>query len=616
MNVPIVRTLAVALVTAALAASLLAAMTSSARAVPAGTTGVVGGWFGWWASSAHVADVIADSDGTADDVMMFMWAFAGASDPACLINPDGGRCISGSTAARYDQARRSVQATGADFYASHTDLDAARRRQLSGYLSTRAKRQAFAELLAAKAVAARVDGIDLDWENFAFNDGSSTWTLTKPRFVDMIARLGAALHARGKKLSVTVPGGYRPWSGGQPVVGGGYTVYAWGEIAPHIDRLRLMAYDYSYSAPGPIGPNTWAKQVVTSAIAQVGSANAGKIWIGTPQYGRRWAVPQSTGRWGAGDCPATWTPSYRMSSLSLADVRARQSRYGAGGTWNAASAEWSFRYTATTDGTYVSGGVRKYRACKARHEVWYADEATARARLAIVAKYKIGGIAVWHLGGLEANFFSAGVASLARSIAAGTPWTPPVQVVLKAPSPAVVGTTITVTVRLRRGGIPLAGVPVQWGLRPVGVATVRWRAQVKSTSARGIATFTVTVGKAGRLVVRSADETVATFRATADLTVTPELRVAVDRTSAEAGSRLRYSGVLRPARAGVAITRYRSTTEGWTRSGRTVTDARGRFVLSVKNTPDPLVTRSRFVAAGGGGYTAATSPELVVTVQP
>ena len=52
---------------------------------------------------------------------------------------------------------------------------------------------------------AAFDGVDLDYEQFAFADGRSTWAATQTGWVAFITQLADALHAKGKLLSVTVP---------------------------------------------------------------------------------------------------------------------------------------------------------------------------------------------------------------------------------------------------------------------------------------------------------------------------------------------------------------------------------------------------------------------------
>ena len=49
------------------------------------------------------------------------------------------------------------------------------------------------------------DGIDIDYEQFAFVDGRATWETTRPNWVAFIEELATALHAEGKLLTVSIP---------------------------------------------------------------------------------------------------------------------------------------------------------------------------------------------------------------------------------------------------------------------------------------------------------------------------------------------------------------------------------------------------------------------------
>ncbi len=116
-----------------------------------------------------------------------------------------------------------------------------------------------------------------------------------------------------------------------------------------------MAYDYSPSRPGPIGPYPWVQKVVAQAVTQVAS---GKIQIGVPAYGRDWKVSTS------GTCP-TLAPagvtsaqsSSFFSSLSWANGRYAYTSGGAasyiGGLFSAGTPGISFaqRPVATWDAT-------------------------------------------------------------------------------------------------------------------------------------------------------------------------------------------------------------------------------------------------------------------------
>lgn len=136
--------------------------------------------------------------------------------------------------------------------------------------------QRIVELVMSKGY----DGIDIDYEVFAFGDGRSRWAAITPTWVAFVRELSTALHSRGKLLSVTVP---PVWANGAS----GYTVYAQAQIAPFVDRLRLMVYDWSVGVPGPISPITWVRSVVAYSSKAVPPA---KLQLGLPAYGRQWAT--------------------------------------------------------------------------------------------------------------------------------------------------------------------------------------------------------------------------------------------------------------------------------------------------------------------------------------
>ena len=127
------------------------------------------------------------------------------------------------------------------------------------------------------------DGIDLDYEVFAFGNPKVQWPTITPNWVAFVQELSVALHSRGKLLSVTVPPvwDFTPNDG----VVSGYTVYAQEQIAPFVDRLRLMVYDWSLSSPGPIAPMFWVNAVIAYSSARVPTS---KLQLGVPTYGRHW----------------------------------------------------------------------------------------------------------------------------------------------------------------------------------------------------------------------------------------------------------------------------------------------------------------------------------------
>jgi hypothetical protein len=162
------------------------------------------------------------------------------------------------------------------------------------------------------------DGIDLDFEGFAFVDGNTTWKSTAPNWVALVRELSAVLKAENKLLSVSTPYVWDPNEKQK-----GYFVYAWADIAPYIDRLRIMTYDYSVSKVGPIGPLAWTERTVKYAVSIM---PASKVYIGVPGYGRDWVTAVN------GICPANLANSVKAgakaatfvmrNALSLAAMKA------------------------------------------------------------------------------------------------------------------------------------------------------------------------------------------------------------------------------------------------------------------------------------------------------
>ncbi len=255
---------------------------------PAKPRKIVSGWMPYWSNSAALASVLANASLFAD-VSPF-WYHASGSAPNVSV-------VSQTTGINVPSVVAQLHARGISILPTITDGSG--YRQMSAQLDTAAHRAAMVARIVAVVSANGYDGVDLDWEAFAFNDGSSSWTTTRARWIPFVAALGAALHAKKKLLSVTAPGGLSTSSDST-----GYWVYAWGAIGPYIDRLRIMAYDYSVSHAGPIAPIGWVDRVAAYAITQVSPS---KISIGVAGYGRDWKTAAT------GTCPnlplASLTPA-------------------------------------------------------------------------------------------------------------------------------------------------------------------------------------------------------------------------------------------------------------------------------------------------------------------
>jgi len=148
-----------------------------------------------------------------------------------------------------------------------TITDGTAKLQLSGLLANPKTRTQIVESIAALVSTNNFDGIDLDFEGFAFVDGNTTWAKTSPFWIAFIKELSVKLRSDGKILSVTTPVLFDPAQKSK-----GYTVYAWAAITNDIDRLRIMTYDYSVAKPGPIGPIDWTERAVKYAVSVMDSS--------------------------------------------------------------------------------------------------------------------------------------------------------------------------------------------------------------------------------------------------------------------------------------------------------------------------------------------------------
>ena len=208
------------------------------------------------------------------------------------------------------------------------------------------------------AVGRGYDGIDLDYENLGSRDRGA--------FTSFVAKLAAALHARGKLLTVNVyaktaePG---TWDGPQ--------AQDWWALGQVVDQLRIMTYEYSWSTspPGPISPINWVTDVIAFARTMI---PPGKIMQGVPFYGYDWVGSRGT--------DLVWT-----------DAVALASRYAVPINWDSASASPWFQYLVKST----------------RHTVWFENAASVTAKLAVTTAYDIGGVALWRVGGEDPANWSA-----------------------------------------------------------------------------------------------------------------------------------------------------------------------------------------------------------------
>jgi hypothetical protein len=335
-------TLGRALVALALLVSLVAlpggsAPFSAERADAATPLRFVSGWIPVW-STAGLAPLTANqgNDLVMSDPSPFNFSVTGATTFA----------MSSSYSNNLVTASRALRARGLPVIPALTDgisggTEEGMAIMLRDQMDVHVQAIVARVMLGVDGIA--FDGIDLDYEGFAFDDSASSWGRTRPIWTDFVRRLGKELHARGKMLSVTVPVGVNPSTG--------YWVYDWdgllrakdGEV-PAVDRLRLMTYDYSWSVAGPVSPGNWVQTTITYVKGLVVAAGRDPkmVQIGVPTYGRNWATVES------GTCPSSVLqrsdPTMRAAESLAASKGITPTRHSSG--------EMTFTYTEqfTSDG--------------------------------------------------------------------------------------------------------------------------------------------------------------------------------------------------------------------------------------------------------------------------
>jgi hypothetical protein len=333
----------------------------------------VAGWFPYWVGEwAPETTPFTANQAYVDAVSPFWYQAgeSGSSDPTLLkVSTSDGSPI---PPAMVDELR----AAGVPVVPSVVDaFDAG---GMAAILADPATRTAHVDALVNLAASQQWDGIDLDYERFAFADGADSWDATRPNWVAFVQELSARLHADGRQLVVTTPA---LWESDGTVQ---YRVYDWGAIAPHVDALRVMTYDWSTSQPGPLAPTYWVED--TLEYATEANVPPGKLQLGIPTYGKDWITATD------GTCPQG-TP-VESSSVPLKEIDGLIAEFGATPTRDESSGEMTFTYTSTPTGPAADGS---QTSCTQTHEVWYLDQTAVGDRARLAAEHG-SGVALWALG--------------------------------------------------------------------------------------------------------------------------------------------------------------------------------------------------------------------------
>ena len=461
---------------------------------------------------------------------------------------------------------------------------------LANLLANPTSRSNIVQTIKALVLKYNYDGIDLDFETFYTQDGRSSWAALKPNWIAFIKELSTALHDQGKLLSVTTPPDFAP-----ETKRAGNWIYSWAEIGPLIDRLRIMAYDFSTTLPGPIGPLPWTEDGVKYAITQM---PASKVFLGIPGYGRDWITKVE------GVCPKDFTSSVVVGAKAAVVMREAPNLAASNNalpTYNTTNAESTFTYKKT----YVDP-TNSASFCTASRTVWYPDERSYAARTNLVGKYRLGGIAVWTFG-MENTAAITAVRDIAKSIA-------PDQ---------VIGTLSTDLEEIGYGStFNLTGTFKLPDKTPVPALNVRFEIKNSSdnnwrtlsagvTDLAGVIAVPVILGQKSQIRLVSEGSWERTEGKTIEkvISVVPNVSLSLPASIKVATSYTVYGQVL-PKVSGIKLV----VKQNMKPLGEFITDASGGFSFEIKAATTGLATYQVVISAGEKN-TAAISDEITILVR-
>jgi hypothetical protein len=553
---------------------------------------ILTGWIPYWSIKTSLPAVLNNAD-LVKEVMPFWYTLKYNSSAKAAFVAD-----------LYAPANPSVPITtpltalrAAGFQIIPTITDGMDILVLANLLASAANRTKIAKTLADFVVTNNYDGIDLDFEGFAFVDGNKTWAKTAPLWAAFVKELSALLHAKNKLLSVSTPYNFNPAERQK-----GYTVYAWPQIAPHIDRLRIMTYDYSVAKVGPIGPIAWTEKTVAYATSIM---PASKVYVGLAGYGRDWVTKVE------GVCPAPFAKAIKVGAKAatfvMRDAAALAANYKTTPVFDEKTGEATFTYTKSYEGVTAAG---LSTICTATRTAWYQNAQSYKLRADLVAKYKLGGVTAWTLG-MEEPLAMESIRQTAINI---------------APAKVLSALTSDKTASLYGRAINLSGQITLEDTTPVAAIPVRIEGK-SATDPTWRLLGTITTGADGRFVIPILLGKPTSIRLATDGTwdraesLSNELAIQIDRTislSAPAtmkrGIPFAISGVVRPRSAGATVSLMKYTAGAWKSVATATTDEQGGFTFSIQGEKRSIV-RYQVLVQSDTNWRQVAAPEFSIIIR-
>lgn len=209
--------------------------------------------------------------------------------------------------------------------------------------------------IEANLHAKNMGGVDFDFEYIP--------RVYAADYVELVARTQRLLSPQGYLTSVALAPKVRADQPG--VLYEGHDYAGMGRAA---DYCLLMTYEwgYTYGEPMAVSPINHVRRVLEYGLTEI---PAEKILMGMSNYGYDWALPFVRGE-------------SKAEKLTNYQAQARAEYYGVPVEWDE-NAQAPFYTYATPAGV--------------KHVVWFENERSWQARLALVAEYGLAGISIWNI---------------------------------------------------------------------------------------------------------------------------------------------------------------------------------------------------------------------------
>ena len=208
------------------------------------------------------------------------------------------------------------------------------------------------------------DGFQIDFEDLNL--------ATETLLTNFMHGLSDRMHAHGKLSTMAVVSRRNGLPTSQFSA-----AYNYSALAPYVDLVTVMTYDFHYSSsePGPVAPVDWQEQVMAYAVPNFG---ASKVLLGIPFYGYDWNVTRRKTDPGTRAVSSTFDNTMQLQ-------RDNKGTFG----YDLISQEPYLDYTQGGD----------------VHKLWFENARSLQAKFDMMKRLQLRGFAAWRLGHDGAEFW-------------------------------------------------------------------------------------------------------------------------------------------------------------------------------------------------------------------